>query len=147
MTDVEAMLTQQEGTGPKRNGRYFPYRDSEGIWTIGRGHNLEAKGIPEAVEPLLFRDDIADAIDDIRHCFSCYDQLSRPRQLVLMSLSFNLGRDRLAKFVRFIAAVHLGHWDDAADEIIDSEAWRNPLLRPRYQMLADMMRNDVSQWV
>jgi GH24 family phage-related lysozyme (muramidase) len=147
MSDIEDMLNAQEGTGPMRDGRYFPYQDSEGIWTIGHGHNLEAKGIPADIEQMLYRGDIADALDDIRYCCSCYDQLSRPRQLVMVSLAFNLGRVRLAKFVRFLGALHLGHWDEAADQIIDSAAWRNPKLRPRYQQLADMMRNNVSIWV
>lgn len=142
MTDAELMLRQQEGTGPMRDGRYFPYQDSEGIWTIGVGHNLEAKGIPVDVGDMLFRGDLADAIEDIRHHFSCYDQLSRPRQLVLISLSFNLGRERLGKFVRFIGAVHRGDWENAADEILDSQAARSPSLKLRYANLARMMRNN-----
>lgn len=147
MTDLQQMLMQQEGTGPMRDGFFFPYQDSEGIWTIGYGHNLEAKGIPAEFANMLFQADIADAIQDIRHCFSCYDQLSRPRQQVLVSMSFNLGRTRLAKFVRFIGAVHLGKWSEAADEILDSDAARNPLLKARYHTLARMMREDVSEWV
>lgn len=147
MTDAEAMLRQQEGSGPMRDGRVFPYQDSEGIWTIGWGHNLESKGLPVDFADMLFRGDLADAVEDIRHCFSCYDQLSRPRQLVLISMSFNLGRARLAKFVRFIGAVHRGDWENAAEEILDSAAARNPLLKARYTTLATMMRENVSQWV
>lgn len=146
MTDAELMLRQQEGTGPMRDGRFFPYQDSEGIWTIGVGHNLESKGLPVDLGEMLFRADLADAIEDIRHCFSCYDQLSRPRQLVLISLSFNLGRARLSKFVRFIGAVHRGDFENAADEILDSAAARNPLLKGRYTTLANMMRHNESQW-
>ena len=147
MTDAQQMLKQQEGTGPLRDGRFFPYQDAEGIWTIGYGHNLEAKGLPMDFAEMLFRGDIADAVEDIRHNFSCYDQLSRPRQLVLISMAFNLGRMRLAKFVRFIGAVHRGDWDDAANEMLDSDAARNPLLKRRYETLATMMRENVSQWV
>ena len=147
MTDAQAMLIQQEGTGPQRDGRFFPYPDTAAPprMTIGYGHNLEAKGIPEAVANMLFSDDLADAIEDVRYCFSCYDQLSRPRQLVLISMAFNLGRDKLNQFVRFIGAVHLGHWDAAADEIMNSKAAAQAPVR--YKTLAAMMRNDTSEWV
>ncbi len=146
MTDAQAMLMHQEGTGPFRDGKYFPYHDSEGIWTIGVGHNLEAKGIPADMGNLLFQADLAEALDDIRYNFSCYDTMSRPRQLVLISLAFNLGRTRLARFVRFIAACHLSKWDEAADEILDSDAARNPALMARYKTLAMMMRTNTSAW-
>ena len=146
MTDLEQMLMQQEGTGPMRDGKFFPYQDSELIWTIGYGHNLEAHGIPADMAMMLFKGDIADAIDAVRHNFSCYDQLSRPRQLVLVSMGFQLGRAGLAKWPRFIAAVHLGKFDEAADHILDSKAAREQA-PVRYKQLAAMMRNNESPWI
>jgi len=146
LTDVQQMLMAQEGTGPRgAHGEFLPYADSVGKLTIGYGHLVE-KGLPPDIALMLFQCDIADAIDDVLHCFSCYDQLSRPRQLVLISLSFNLGREKLSKFVRFIGAVHLGKWDDAADELLDSKAAREDA-PARYQQLAAMFRNNVSEWV
>ena len=144
MTPLEAMLIQQEGTGPLSGGRFFPYVDEVGKTTIGYGHNLDAKGLPQDVARMLLSIDIADAIDDVRHNFSCYDQLTRPRQMVLVSMAFNLGRERLAKFIRFIAAVHLGKYDEAADHLLDSLAAKQA--PARYQQLAKMMRENVSQW-
>jgi lysozyme len=146
MTDLQRMLMQQEGTGPRDDqGRFLPYPDSVGKLTIGYGHLVE-KGIPSDIALMLFNADIADALDDVRHCFSCYDQLSRPRQLVLVSMAFNLGRAKLAKFVRFIGAVHRGAWDEAADELLDSKAAKQDA-PARYQQLAKMMRENVSEWV
>lgn len=145
MTDLQQMLMQQEDTGPRdEHGRFLPYLDSVGEWTFGYGH-LMKKGIPSDIAMMLFNADIADALDDVRHCFSCYDTLSRPRQLVLVSMAYNLGRDRLAKFVRFIGAVHLGKWDEAADELLDSKAAKQDA-PARYRQLAKMMREDVSEW-
>ena len=90
MTDAQQMLMSQEGTGPRdEHGRFLPYEDSVGKLTIGYGHLIE-KGIPADVANMLFQCDLADAIEDVRHCFSCYDQLSRPRQLVLCSMAYNL---------------------------------------------------------
>ena len=78
MTDLRAMLMQQEGTGPRAdNGYFLPYEDSVGKLTIGYGHLVD-KGLPPDIAMMLFNADIADALDDVRHCFSCYDQLSRP---------------------------------------------------------------------
>ena len=145
MSDVEDMLKAFEGTGPVRNGVYYPYPDSEGITTIGIGHNLEAKGVAADIAQRWFMEDIADALDAVRHNFSCYDQLSRPRQLVLISMGFQFGHHKLGKWIRFISAVHLGRWDDAADELMDSDAGRK--LPTRFKKLAKMMREDVSEWV
>ena len=146
MTDLEQMLMQQEGTGPMRDGKFFPYQDTEGIWTIGYGHNLEAKGIPTDLGMMLFKGDVADAIDAVRSNFSCYDQLSRPRQLVLASMGFQLGKAGLAKWPRFIAAVHLGKFEEAADHLLDSKVAKEQA-PGRYQTLARMMRENVSEWV
>lgn len=144
MTDLEHMLMQQEGSGPTRDGAYFPYVDTVGKVTIGFGHNLDAKGIPLDIALMLFRGDIADAIDDVRHNFSCYDQLNRPRQMVLVSMAFNLGREKLSKFVRFIGAIHLGKYQEAAEHLEDSLAAKQA--PARYQELAKMMRDGTSQW-
>ena len=145
MTDMEQMLMEQEGTGPMSDGKFFPYVDSVGKTTIGYGHNIDDKGIPADMALLLFHADIADAIQDVRYNCSCYDALSRPRQLVMVSLAFNLGRQGLSRFVRFLGALHLSKWDEAADELLDSNAAQQA--PTRYKQLATMMRDNVSQWV
>ena len=146
MTDAQVMLMSQEGTGPRdAQGRFLPYNDSLGKPTIGYGHLL-AKGLPPDIALMLFQCDIADAIDDVHHCFSCYDTLSRPRQLVLVSMAYNLGRDRLAVWTHFIGAVHRGAWEEAADHLLDCKAAKHDA-PARYQQLATMMRENVSPWV
>jgi lysozyme len=139
MSDIEEMLRHQEGE------RLTPYVDSVGKVTIGTGRNLTDKGISTEESRMFLMRDIADAIQDVLHCFSCYDQLSRPRQLVLISMAFNLGRERLSKFVKFIGAVHLGKYDEAAEEMLRSK-WAEQV-GIRATTLAHMMRDDVSDWV
>lgn len=139
MTDMEAMMIHDEGE------RLTLYTDTRGKLSIGIGHNLIDKPISKLVSRAMFMEDLADAIDDVNHCCSVYDELSRPRQLVMVNLAFNLGRTKLAKFVRFWNSVHLGHWDDAANHLMDSDAARQ--LPARYARLAKMMREDVSVWV
>lgn len=145
MTTLQQLLMRQEGTGPTKDGRFFPYLDGVGKWTIGWGRNLSDNGISKEEACMFLSSDIADAIDDVRHCFSCYDTLSETRRMVLVSLAFNLGRERLSKFVRFIGAVHRGAWDEAADELLDSKAAKQDA-PARYRELASMMRTDVSVW-
>jgi hypothetical protein len=51
----------------------------------------------------------------------------------------------LSKFVRFLGALHLGKYDEAADELLNSKAAKQA--PARYQQLATMMREDVSEWI
>ena len=146
MTDVEQMIMRQEGTGPMKDGVFYPYKDTAGLLTIGYGHCLERKGLTLDLAFMLLKMDIGGAIADVRYHCSCYDMLSRARQLVLVSMTFNLGRAGLAKWPRFLAAVHLGQWDEAADELLDSKAAREDA-PARYKELANMMRTGQSEWV
>jgi len=145
VTPLQRLIMHQEGTGPMQNGRYLPYLDSVGKWSIAWGRNLSDNGISKDEAMMFLNSDLADALDDVNHCFSCYDTLSETRKAVLVSLAYNLGRERLSKFVRFIGAVHLGHWNDAADELLNSKAATQA--PARYQELAAMIRTDVSVWV
>ena len=138
MTELQQMLLRHEG---KRNK---PYTDSVGKLTIGIGRNLDDKGLSDDEIFHLLNNDIADAIEDVRHCFSCYDQISEARKMVLVSMAFNLGRTRLAKFVRFIGAVHLGRWEEAAEEMLQS-LWAKQTGQ-RAVTLATMMRDDTTDW-
>lgn len=137
--DVEAMMIDEEGEKLKM------YLDTRGKWTVGVGHNLSDKPISQSVSRMMFMEDLSDAIQDVRHLCSVYDELSRPRQLVLINMAFNLGRARLSKFVHFLDALHRYDWDEAANQILDSEAARD--LPSRYGRLSKMMRQDVSEWV
>lgn len=139
MTALQNMLIAHEGL------RLTVYVDSLGIETIGVGRNLRDKGISKNEATMLLNADIADAIDDVQHLFSCYDDLSDPRKQVLVSMAFNLGRERLGKFTRFIGAVHRSDWDDAADEMLDS-TWAKQV-GTRALTLSRMMRHSTSEWV
>ncbi len=152
MTDLQAMLIEQEGK------RLIPYLDILGNWTVGVGHLLrpdrfcnvlgrmiDDSGITESECLSLLNDDIANALDDVNHCCSCYDDLSRPRQLALVSMAFNMGRDRLMKFVHFLNAIHKQDYDEAADEMLDS-IWAKQV-GIRATTLAMMMRDNVSRLI
>ena len=146
MTDLERMLIEQEGTGPLVNGRFMPYKDSVGKLTIGYGRCIEDVGISQDEAILLFKDDIANAANDARRLCSIIDELTRPRQLVLMSMAFNLGYAGFSKWPRFWDAIHRRDWQEASDQILDSKEARQDA-PARYRQLARMMRDDFSSWV
>ena len=137
---LQAQLVRHEGY------RQHPYTDSVGVLTIGIGRNLTDKGLSDDEIMHLFNNDIADAIDDARHLCLKYDELSQARRLVLISMVFNLGRSKLAKFDKFLGALHREEWNEAANEILDSDAARKDA-PARYATLARMMREDSTEWV
>lgn len=112
---LKAQLPIDEGVKSK------PYRDSEGILSIGCGRNLEHNGLrPDEID-LMLANDINQAEADARALFHVFDRLSESRKAVLVNMAFNLGKRRLAGFVRFITAVNTGHYEQAAVEMLDSK--------------------------
>jgi len=140
------MLIAQEGTGPRQGDRFLPYQDTKGLWTIGYGRCLSKKGINPTEAMMLFSQDIADAMADARSVCSCYDQLSEPRRMVLVSMAYNLGRGKLSGFALFLDALHRGDYTEAAHQIRNSRAALQDA-PTRYAQLADMMERNESPWV
>lgn len=147
MTDAERMLIEFEGAGPMRGGMHVPYADSLGVLTIGYGHNLE-HGIPHDIVLMLFYGDMAKALDAVHANISdaCYDALSRPRQLVCISMGFQFGKAGLAKWPHFLSALHAGQYEVAAEALLDSKVAKEQA-PGRFTTLATMMRNSTSKWV
>ena len=144
MTDLQALMIRHEG---KRDTPYLdccghPWRTCtcavKGNLTIGVGRNLDAVPLSEAEIIMLLNADLCTAIRTARRLCSIYDALTPPRQQVLVSMAFNLGQSKLERFVRFWDAIHREHWDDAADEMLNSK-WARQVGR-RATELATMMR-------
>lgn len=123
------------------------YKDSEGIWHIGYGHNLEIDQTPEELKVLgpefvkfydeerhdfevlsitqeqadaLLMVDVDDAIDDLHPAFTKDDvnKLNDARYVILISMAFQMGGGGVRKFKNFILAVKEERWDDAANEML-----------------------------
>ena len=138
ITDIQQLLKRDEGL------RLKPYVDSVGKITIGVGRNLSDNGITEEEAMMFLNADIFQAITDVRSVCSVYEELSRPRQLVMISMAFNMGRKRLGEFVRFLNAIHLSDWDEAAEEMLNSK-WAKQV-GPRAHRLAAMMKDNTLEW-
>lgn len=118
--------------------RLRPYTCTGGALTIGYGHNLDARGIPLGVADLLFELDLRGALAGAAMVCPTFGQLSQARQVVLVSMAFQLGTAGLGSFKRFLASVQAQAWDRAADELLDSLAARQT--PQRWARHAEMMR-------
>lgn len=139
MTDatIQATLTRlrrDEGL------RLKPYQDTVGVWTIGYGHNLSAKPITKQAAEWILQDDLHDAIE-AAETYPWFEGLGAARQVVVVSLIFNLGHAGFAEFTRTIRAIKGGDYDTAAKELLDSK-WATQV-GDRAFRLAMMLRTGI----
>ena len=67
-----------------------------------------------------------------------FDSLTDNRKVVILSLAYNLGYTKLAKFVNTLKAVNEGRWEDAANGLYNS-LWYVQV-KDRGKRLVEMMR-------
>ena len=118
------------------------YLDSEGIETIGVGHNLKDKGISEAVCDLMLEEDIEEAITDA-DTFRWFEDLNDARRAVIVDMIFNLGLTRFSKFLKTIKFLENGLYGAAAKEMLRSR-WADQVGR-RAIRLSEQMRTGEFQ--
>lgn len=118
------------------------YKDTKGFWTIGVGHMLGSddkyanlKWTPTQVMVTLIQD-INASIYYVKKYIRTYDQLTEARQRVLISMMFNLGPNRFAKFRKMIEAVNELDYYKAYEEMLDSK-WAKTDVPNRAKRLSD----------
>lgn len=120
--------------------RLRPYRCTAGKLTIGYGRNLDDLGISETEAESLLINDVDRVIGHLmllpQYQMLGYDQA---RQAVLVDMVFNLGLTRFLGFKAMLAALELGDFDRAADEMLDSK-WARQVGK-RATNLAEVMRS------
>jgi lysozyme len=121
--------------------RLEPYKDSEGILTVGYGHNLEVP-IDQNQANSYLRQDLANVVNDLEK-YDWYYGLDDVRQAVVENMMFNLGAKRFAGFKKMIKAVKKGDYATAADEMVYSKWYRQ--VKKRAEDLVYMM--DTGEWV
>ena len=124
------------------------YLCSENIPTFGIGHMVTESdmeytwpvGTPVEDERILqvFHDDCMIAVNDAEQVVD--DLYSHPDDVirVLVNMAFNIGRPRLSRFKKMLAAVNEGKYVKASQEMIDSK-WFHQVGR-RSVELTEMMR-------
>lgn len=116
----DARLKKQLEVDELRSKRI--YTDTVGKISGGIGRNLTDRGFSDDEIDLMYANDVRMAEADARELVTNFDKLNDVRQEVLVNMSFNLGKSRLAGFKKFLAAVAIQDFSRAADEMKDS-AW------------------------
>jgi len=118
--------------------RLTPYKDSMGILTCGYGRNLERPITAERAEQWL-REDVEEAIAEMKRAFPSYTLHNDARQNVLLEMLFNMGAPRLAGFKKMWAALAKTDYETAAQEMLLS-GWAVQVGK-RAVTLSERMRN------
>ena len=143
---LEKMLERHEGRKLK------VYRCPANARTIGIGHNIDAKPLPKTMADYLaehgeITNAMADellASDIAASKFSCgfifpkFHAFTVARQNALIDFVFNVGVGTAQKFKKAIHAMNIGHWDTAAEEMLDS-TWAKQV-KGRAIEITDMIR-------
>lgn len=122
--DYYASLARFEGV------RLTPYREKNGDWSVGIGHNLTAHRQP--VKPRYTQDgirdffdrDLAAALRAARVLVKGFDDLPNPAKEVVVHLIFQCGPTGFARFKALRLALSKGAWNAAATELWDSKWFR-----------------------
>ena len=123
--------------------RLRPYKDSEGLLTIGVGRCLDRKGISQTEADFLLGNDILEYTAAVNSNIPCAIRLDEARRGVLINMAFNLGIAGLMKFRKMLAAVEAGEWDRAAAEMMDSR-WAGQVGERAHRLARQMQ---TGEWV
>jgi lysozyme len=99
------------------------YRCPAGKWTIGIGRNIEDNGIRWSEALFMVQNDVNEALADLQ-TFPWFKALDPVRAWTLVSVRFNLGPARFRGFKRMLLALADGNHASAADELQDSDWFR-----------------------
>jgi GH24 family phage-related lysozyme (muramidase) len=139
------------------------YTDTKGHPTIGIGFNLDARHnqeylkkvgidinelmngaeIGDGVIKMLYNHSLTQAWHDVNDVVPNFKSLPTQAQMVLLDMSFNLGKSRLAGFKKMIAALQRNDFETAANEMKDSKWYHQ--VKSRGKALVNMMRNANDQ--
>ena len=126
MDAFKCQLTINEG---RKN---VSYNDSRGLLTGGIGHLMRAPvetskyplGTPISIEQidLWYQADASAAIRDAASLIGSeqWDKLSDVRKRAVADLCYNMGKAKVAKFTKFLAAFKTSNWVEAGAQLKDS---------------------------
>ena len=129
------LVTLQDEIANDEGVKYELYRCSEGHLTGGIGHLITewdedfygkpiGTKVPHEQVNDWFERDIQVSIKDCKDIFNNFDNLPEDIQHVLINMSFQLGKPRLSKFKKMIAAVEAGDYQEMANQMEDSRWYK-----------------------
>jgi len=126
---------------------YSVYLDHLGLRTCGVGHLLKPDDPEYAMEvgdsvseervAELFEKDIAWTITDCQKLFSGFDELPLTVRLIVANMMYNMGLNRMGKFVLLLAAIEAGDYNEAANQM-HSSRWRRQVPNRAERLIARM---------
>ncbi len=120
--------------------RSHVYQDHLGYSTIGYGRCIEegvGLGVTEEEATFLLMQDIDRSVAECEN-FEWFHDLDEPRAMVIVAMAFQMGWPRLNTFGNMLAAMSVGDYETAADELLDSKFARQ--VPERAQRLSDVIR-------
>jgi lysozyme len=137
---LDKLLKEHEGY------RGHAYKDTKGVDTIWYGHNLNHGIEYRSVANVVFE------LDKLHHTIECYElfgeafrECNQIRKGVLVNMMFNMGRERLSKFKKMIAALEKKDYEEASKEMKDSKWYRQDVPTWRSIHLIQLMKHGT--WV
>ena len=100
------------------------YQDSQGFWTIGRGHLVDKRknaGLADAVIELQFELDVNEKLTAVLEALPWALQLDEARLGALINMAFQLGVNGLLGFPKMLAHLRAGRYQEAHDEALKIE--------------------------
>ena len=114
--------------------KYEIYKDHLGYPTFGIGHLVidsdpehgQEVGTPVSEDRVIeaFDNDVQVVLADCEQLYNDFNVLPEEVQLIIANMMFNMGRPRLSKFKGMKAGVDAQDWNKAADEMIDSNWYK-----------------------
>ena len=139
---LAAAIREHEGTGPVKLGRMMPYRDTQGLLSIGFGRCLDKIGITFDEADYMLAGDIAATVSAVTAALPIiFEALNDVRQRVLCEMAYNLGLAGLMGFKQMLFGLQQSDYNTAADAMLTS-LWARQV-GARAVLLAHMMRTGV----
>ena len=114
--------------------KYEVYNDHLGYATFGIGHLITARDpengwsvgtdVDEYRVKEAFEDDVQGVISDCEKLYVQWEHLPEEAQQIIANMMFNMGLTRLSKFKGMKRGVDSRDWNAAADEMVDSNWYR-----------------------
>jgi len=128
------------------------YLDHLGLPTFGIGH-LVLDSDPEHGQPVgtpvsedrcnsAFDQDVKTVLNDCSILYDDFDDLPEEAQRIIANMMFNMGRPRLSKFKGMKRGVDARDWNAAADEMVDSN-WYRQVTKRADRLVARMRAIDA----
>jgi lysozyme len=137
--DLRDLLIAEEGE------KLSAYQDHLGYWTIGVGHLIDARkggSISRRISRLMLDEDIEVARVSLLAALPWAVDLDPVRLNTLIAMAFQMGVSGVLKFKLTLAYLRGDHFDQAADEMLDS-TWAKQTPE-RAKRMAERIRTGIS---